>query len=256
MKSVLLFIVLFSMLQPAYSQVNGAIERTESVKMTGVKVIDPIYFILGTLSDYMGRFQYVDRKRQVDSYYPAEKPLVDYLTAYIKTELNIDVDAVFEKTNHCKMFSDELSKTLNSFYGEKDELITSKFETNKQICSFLAGVYYRYGEKLDTSIDKIQLANSPKHLNCYLLLKHIGCEKIFYKYLRNIPAQFIIYFEPTDELKKYLENIEPNRITLKKSHLDQMAERMKGLNAKTDFENFLHKFNDQELENIKNAFKR
>ena len=256
MKSVLWFIVLFSMFQPAYSQVKDATERTESVNKSGVKLIDPIYFILGTLSDYMGRFQYVDRKRQVDSYYPAEKPLVDYLTAYIKTELNIDVDTVLKKSIHCKMYSDELSKILNRFYGEKDELITSKFETNKQICSFLAGVYYRYGEKPDTSIYKIQLANSPKHLNCYELLKQIGCEKIFYKYLRNIPAQFIIYFEPTDELKKYLEYIEPNRITLKKSHFDQMAERMNGLNAKTELEKALHKLNDQELENIKNAFKR
>jgi len=256
MKSILLFIVLSSVFHPTYSQVNSEIERTDSVNKIGVELIDPIYFILGTLSDYMGRFQYVDRKRQVDRYYPAEKPLVDYLTSYIKTELNIEVDTVFEKSNHSEMFSDELSKTLNSFYGEKDELITSKFETKKQIYSFLAGVYYRYGEKLDTSIYKIQLANSPKHLNCYELLKRIGCEKIFYKYLRNIPAQFIIYFEPTDELKNYLEIIEPYSIILKKSHFDQMVEMMKGHITKKELEKDLHKSSDKELENIKNAFKQ
>ena len=55
------------------------------------------------------------------------------------------------------MYSDELSKKLNSFYGEKDELLSNKFETKKQFYSFLAGAYYRYGEKLDSSIYKIQL---------------------------------------------------------------------------------------------------
>ena len=107
-----------------------------------------------------------------------------------------------------KCFSEELSKTLNNFYGKNDELINSKFETDEQICSFLSGVYYRYGERLDTSIYKVQIANSPKHQDCYELLKRIGCEKIFYKYLRNIPAQFILYFEPTEKLKDYLDLIE------------------------------------------------
>jgi len=256
MKSILIFIVLFSFFHQTYSQVNGKIERTDLADKVDVELFDPVYFILGTLSDYMGRFQYVDRKMQVDRYYSAEKPLVDYLTVYIKTDLNIEVDTVFEESNLIEMYSDELSKTLNSFYGEKDELITSKFETKKQIFSFLAGVYYRYGEKLDTVIYKIQLANSPKHLDCYELLKRIGCEQIFYKYLRSIPAQFIIYFEPTEELKNYLEKIEPNRIILKKSNVDQITEVMKGQISKKELEERLYKSRDKELESIKNAFKR
>jgi hypothetical protein len=34
---------------------------------------------------------------------------------------------------------------MNSFYGEKDELLNNKFETMSRFI-LLAGVYYRYGE--------------------------------------------------------------------------------------------------------------
>ena len=169
--------------------------------------------------------------------------------------MNLKLDTIFEKSNHCKTYSDELSKILNSFYGSKDDLINDKFETNKQICSFLAGVYYRYGDKLDTCIYKIQLANSPKHQNCYEFLKRIGCKKIFYKYLRNIPAQFILYFEPTDELKNYLDFIESDRMTLKESFNKQIEEMMKGYQTKQELEKSTQLSRKLEVEKIINAFK-
>ena len=52
---------------------------------------DPKYFVLGTLSDYLGHFRYVDEEKQVDRYYPSEKPLVKFLEKYIKEELKISV---------------------------------------------------------------------------------------------------------------------------------------------------------------------
>lgn len=250
---ILAFLLVF---QSTYSQINKENKSPNSIETIRTVSFDPVYFVLGTLSDYMGRFQYVDRDKQVDRYYPYEKPLVDYLTEYINSELNIMVDTVFEKSNYSEMFSDKLSKTLNSYYGEKDELIASKFETNEQICSFLAGVYYRYGEKLDTSIYKIQLANSPKHQNCYEFLKMIGCENIFYQYLRNIPAQFILYFEPTEELKIYLDSIESKRVVLKKSFYNQIEEMMKEHMTKDEMEKDFQKSKDKEVEKIKSAFER
>ncbi len=139
---------------------------------------------------------------------------------------------------------------MNSFYGEKDELLNNKIKTKNQIYSFLAGVYYRYGEKIDSSIYKIHFANSPKHQNCYEFLKQIGCENIFYKYLRNIPAQFILYFEATSELKKYLDSIEQERLILKRSFYKQVKKMM---SKKTkEFQ----KLKNKETEKIKNAFKR
>ncbi len=260
MKSTfILLIVLLLAFQSTRSQASINIERKNiaSSDTAEVKSFEPIYFILGTLSDYMGRFQYIEREKQVDRYYPYEKPLVYYLTDYIKAELNLVVDTVFEKSKNSEMFSEELSKTLNSFYGKNDKLINSKFETTKQIYSFLTGVYYRYGERLDTSIYKIQIANSPKHQNCYELLKRIGCKKIFFKYLRNIPAQYILYFEPTEKLKDYLDIIESERIILKKSFDDQITEMMTNDGLKKEFEEVkkeLYKSKEKEVKKIINAF--
>ena len=263
MKKLILFAVVFFTPFLTYSQnIVEALslgkvisEKTDSIKTVNIESFDPTYFVLGTLSDYMGRFAYVNRTMQVDRYYPYEKPLVDYLTDYIKTELDIEVNTIFEETNHSKMFSEELSKTLNSFYGEKDKLIDSKFETDEQINSFLAGVYYRFGQKLDTSIYKIQLANSPKHQKCYELLKQIHCHKIFYKYLRNIPAQFILYFEPTNELRGYLDAIEPYRMVIEESRIDQILKILDI--TKEEVEELEKNFNrtkDDEIKAIKNAF--
>lgn len=238
--------------QSTYSQINHAIEKTNSSDT----FLDPTFFVLGTLSDYMGRFQYVDREKQVDRYYPFEKPLVKYLTGYIHNELNMEVATISEKSDLCKMFSDELSKVLNSFYGEKDELLNSKFETKNQVYSFLTGVYCRYGDKLDSSIYKILLANSPKHQNCYKFLKQVGCENIFYQYSRHIPAQFIIYFEPTEELKRYLDSIESERVVLKNSFNNQIAEMMKEQLTKEEMNKAMQELKSKEIEKIKNAFKR
>ena len=182
-----------------------------------IKSFDPVYFILGTLSDYMGRFRYIARTGQVDSYYPHEKPLAAYLNRYIKTALNIEVNIVFKESNHGSTYSDELAEILNSFYGKDDKLINDKFETEKQIYSFLAGVCLRYAVNIDPSTYEISLANSPKHDNCFLLLKQIGCEKIFYTFKRTIPAQFIICFEPTRGLKGYLKTVEAMKVELRNS---------------------------------------
>ena len=255
---LLFFLFLFLTVQLSFSQIKienkiekntGSNNPSSSFAKSTTLKFEPIYFVLGTLSDYMGRFQYVDKENQVDRYYPYEKPLVNYLTGYINKEMNLKVDAVFEKSNHCKMYSSELAKILNGFYGAKGELINDKFETNEQIYSFLAGVYYRYGEKLDTSIYKIQMANSPKHKNCYDFLKLIGCKKIFYKYLHNIPAVFILYFEPTDELKRYLNLIEANKLLLKESFDSEFKHVID-----KDFEKRDQKFRQIEVENIRNAF--
>lgn len=144
----LLIITSILAFQPAYSQINKEEKNTNSTGTNKTVSFEPVYFILGTLSDYMGRFQYVDRNKQVDRYYPFEKPLVDYLTKYIKKELNIVVDTVFEKSHHSKMFSDELSKTLNNFYGENDELLNNRFGTKARFILFWQGYITDTAKKL------------------------------------------------------------------------------------------------------------
>ncbi len=249
MKHFFLIIIFLLTIQSAFSQIDKPISESKTQTVS----INPIYFVLGTLSDYNGRFYYVKREKQVDRYYPFEKPIVNYLTLYIKTELDINVDTIFEKSNHSEMYSEKLSKKMNSFYGEKDELLNGKFETNEQIYSFLAGVYYRYGDKLDVSIYKIQLANSPKHQNCHEFLKQIGCKNILYERLKNIPAQFIYYFEPTDELKKYFDSIDSERILLEKSFHNSIVEMMTNSITKEELEMSLQKSKEEDLEKFKNT---
>jgi hypothetical protein len=256
MKLKFTFITFLLIFQSNYSQIENEVKKTNTTDSIKKVSLDPLYFVLGTLSDYMGRFEYVEREKQIDRYYPYEMPVVDFLTKYIKTELNIDVDTTFEKSNHSKMYSDKFSKTLNSFYGVNDKLLNEMFETINQKYSFLAGVYYRYGDKLDTSIYKIQLANSPKHQNCYEFLKQVGCENIFYQYLRNIPAQFILYFEPTDELKKYLEYIESERIILEKSYHNQIYDMMEGSISRKKLNKDIRKTKSKEVNKIRIIFKR
>lgn len=248
------FIILFLFLyQISYCQVDNSVTVKDTV------TLDPHYFILGTLSDYMGRFQYVDREKQIDRYYPYEKPLADYLTKYIKEKLNINVQTIFEQSLHSEMFSDELSITLNSFYGVNDQLIDDKFDTLNQKYSFITGLYYRYGESNDSKICKIQLANSPKHRNCYLLLKQIGCENIFYQYLRNIPAQYILYFEPTDELRKYFDLVEKERINLRESFVKSVMKMMGDSMSAKELKELKEQFKssiDKDFEKVKAVFER
>ena len=215
---------------------------------------DPVFFVLGTLSDYLGHFQYVDREKQVDRYYPYQRSLVDYLTKYIKVNLNIKVDTVFEKSGHCEMYSDTLSKILNNFYDEKGLLINSLFKTNEQICSFIAGVYYRDGKKIDTLIYKIQLYNSPKNQNCYELLKQIGCNRIFFQYSRGFPSVYILYFKPTKELDNYLYSIEEENKELNKWLYQTKYKIFKDYISKEEWEKEIIESNSKELIIIKNAF--
>lgn len=240
--------------QLAFSQIEKK-EDSTIIDREYIVSIDPIYFLLGTLSDYNGHFYYVEREKQIDNYYPFEKPLVNYLTLYIKEKLNITVDTIFEKSKHCEMYSDELSKKLNSFYGENDKLISDKFETKNGIYSYLAGAYYRYGEKLDSTIYKIQLTNSPNHNICNELLKKAGCDKVVYEYLRNIPAQFIYYFEPTDELKKYLDSVEFEKEILEESSFNQVAELLDGECTKEDIKKSFQESKEKEITKFINSFK-
>ena len=239
------FIILFFFLyQINYSQNNIVIEK-ETI------TLDPHYFILGTLSDYLGHFAYVDKEKQIDKYYPYEKPLADYLTEYIKEQLNIEVETIFKSSLHSEMFSEELSKKLNNFYGENGELMDEKFKTLNQKYSFITGIYYRDGYS-NSGIRKIQLANSPKHQNCYKLLMEIGCKNIFYQYIRGFPTQYILYFEPTTELKKYFELIEKERINLRESHFKSLIESMGDVMSKEELKTYIYK----DFEKVKAVFEK
>ncbi len=212
----------------------------------------PDYFLLGTLSDYIGRFYLVDRENQIDCYYKSEKPIVDYLAAYIEEEYKLKTDSATEDSRHYKTYSKELSKILNQYYNNNGRLKEDIFHNHEQIGSFLLGAYYRYGEKIDSSIYKTFSTNSPKHYQYYILLKRIGCENILYKHLDFIPAHDLLYFEPSKKLAKYLQILEVERALL----VDQYYEKyLSKDSANEDGKTSVKKLMDDEKSMVKNAFK-
>ena len=185
--------------------------------------LNATYFILGTLSDYLGRFTYVNNSDQVDRYYPYEKSLRDFIDSLIFDELYIKI-TVNERD---ETFSKDLSLLLNSFYGSDKLLIDSLFKDNDQIFSFLTGKYYRYGRVINDSLFLIQMANSPNHKICDTLLKKAGCKNVHFKYLKNIPAQFIYFFVPPPELKDYFNSVSDQKEILKDAYYRVIKDLMK-----------------------------
>jgi cell division protein FtsI/penicillin-binding protein 2 len=204
--------------------------KRENLRVNDSVKLDPLYFTLGTLWDYTGRVTYVNKKSQVDRYYSFEKPIIDYLFNLIKEELNIDISNIpgnEKNVARYETFSPELSEKINSFFKENHLIIDSLKNIPKLNYSYLAGRYYRYGEKINDSIYAIQIANSSDHSVCDSLLRRVGCTKIHFRYLKNIPAQFIYYFIPTNELERYFDYISKEKEELENSYNAELGQRFK-----------------------------
>lgn len=194
-----------------------------------VHKLNSMYLLLGTLSDYMGRYTYINKPGQVDEYHYYEQPLVEFIDSLINNDLGFESEVSQTSFNgNYYIFSDPLAKSIRSRY-ENNLLIDSLFRTNQEICSFLAGRYYRYGEQLNDSIYKIHIPNSPDHSIIEVLLRRINCRKIHYKFLRNIPGHFSYFFIPTDELKKSFAQVSRQKYELSLSY-KKAAVRLLGLN--------------------------
>lgn len=183
--------------------------------------INTTYFILGTLSDYMGRFAYVNKQSQIDRYHAYEKPLMDYLDKIIQKEFMIEIKPIPDKIPEPSLYetySSKLSFIINSYFKRPYLILDSLKKQPELNRSYLTGKYYRYGRKINDSIYSIQLANSADHKVFDSLLRREGCTKIHFKYLDNVPAQFIYYFIPTSELKKYLDSMTKQKKALDNSY--------------------------------------
>ena len=189
------------------------INKHKDSDTTTVKV-NSTYFLLGTLNDYAGR-SWGLKENIFDRYYPYEKPLMGFVDSLVKKDFKINL---VEKDG-C-YFSNELYKKMNSFYKGNRIVDTLLFYNNQNKLSFLLGAYYRYGSKIGDGIYKIQLANSPKHNECYAILKQLNCKNIYFKRLDNIPTIYILYFEATGPILKYFDAIEPQKDKLFESFVE------------------------------------
>jgi hypothetical protein len=210
---LLAFSNLFS--QVTQTKIKGVtIKNHNEVDTTQVR-INSTFFLLGTLNDYISH-KYVTKQNQFDRYYDYERPLMSYVDSIAKKDFKI----TFTEEKNC-LLSEELSNKMNSYYIG-NTLNDILFNSNEKKLSFLLGVYYRNGEKINDNIYKIQLANSPKRTNVYEFLNELNCQKIFFKRLDNFPRIYQIYFQPTEIMKKYFTTIEIEKEKLFNSKFESL----------------------------------
>lgn len=192
---------------------------------------DNEYFILGTLSDYMGKRLDPRTQDLFDYYYTYENPLANYTAQLLKEAYpNLNFELKISR-NRYEINSADLEKQFESYYTYKPSnsftpkthepilygvLKQDMFKTDEQKLSFLAGVYVRYGQDNDTSYC-IRVANSVSKVQvCNTLLTEFNC-KPSYQIVRNIPTGHVVYFHPTKRVKVYLDQYNYLRIRVMKN---------------------------------------
>jgi hypothetical protein len=179
-----------------------------------------IFFLLGTLDEYMGR-DITDGGELVEMFYPFEHLLAYIFLAYLKQvnrEQNINCEIRIEKIDqgHFRIISQEMNRLLNSFYrfaeekGNWDHLTHLDYEPfegrdRTLKLAYLAGAYLRYGMAMDGY--RISVANTPlKALLVSRLLQEIGCEGVSTAHHPDyILSPTSVSFEPSEELMAWLE---------------------------------------------------
>lgn len=201
------------------------------------------FLLLGTLNDYIGR-KWVNSEGQFDRYNSYEKPLMEFVDSVVKNVFKI---ALIKKGDH--FVSEEMSKKMNAFYNGNHLIDSLLYADTEHKLSFLTGVYLRNGEKINGHLYKIRLINSPKHINCYEILKQLHCEKIYYNHLNNIPASDILYFEATPLIEKYFASVAVYQKKIQESMLNHLFKNS------TDPKTTYLKFFGPEYDKVQSLFK-
>lgn len=226
-------ITLLSFWQSGYGQAkaNGFTINTSHKKhrdtLGFTARLHPDFFLLGTFSDYMGRFRYVDRTTQVDRYYANESTLAEYISGYINTNYPVKVKPEFGKQGNSEIFSTEIAEKFQQYYTTEGYLKDGILDTEEKAYSFLTGVLLRNGQLLFDNVFRIQVYNSARHKEIYTLLKDLQCDKIIYKKLRNnIPVSDIFYFEATPQVIAYYNLIKKENTVLREAVEKSMYSRL------------------------------
>lgn len=207
----LLFFTLFA------NQINSQNLKKNELEMTNYRVhIFPDAFLIGSFSDYLGRFYYIEKETQIDRYTLKEKSLAKYISFFIINNYKVKNELVFKDDSNIELYVPNLAKRLNSSYYYPDgQIVYEKFVTEEEKLSFLLGVYYRYGEQLKDDIYQIRLVNSPKQKLIYDVLKELGSEKIVFDSTQNkLPQTFTFYFVATPKMIKYFDHLKQEKAQL------------------------------------------
>ncbi len=193
---------------------NLSSQNTESLEF------DRTFYVLGSLSENLGRLQTDKSSEVVDYYYSNEEKLFSKICCLFKSEFSkvelkkID-DYVFV------LNSKDLREKMHSFYTwEIDEGITNQNDdvfyvgtintklitTTSQKMSFLLGVIERDGKFLNDSIELNLLCSEQKYQLILNLIKEMDSKiisDVFYK--DNVPNLHVITFIPNKSLVAFME---------------------------------------------------
>ena len=211
------FIITLLLFAISVNQITAQTSKNDEKELANYRVhIFPDAFLVGTFSDYLGRYFYIDKETQIDRYSPKEKSLAKYISFYITNHYKIKNELEVKKDQTLELHIPNLAKRLNtSFYFENGYLAEDKFVTEEEKLSFLLGVYYRDGENLKDNIYQIKLLNAPKQKIIYSLLKELGCEKIIFdSEQKQLPQTFTFYFVATPKMVKYFEYLKQEKAQL------------------------------------------
>lgn len=210
----IIFILFFSI---SVNQITAQNIKKDEAELANYRVhIFPDAFLVGTFSDYLGRFYFIEKETQIDRYNPKEKSIAKYISFFISNNYKIKNELITKNDNYLELYIPNLAKRLHtSFYQENGYVAENKFVTEEEKLSFLLGVYYRNGEQLKDNIYQINLINSPKQKIIYSLLKELGCEKIIFDSEQNqLPQTFNFYFVATPKMIKYFDYLKQEKAQL------------------------------------------
>lgn len=190
--------------------------------------IDRTFYLLGSLTDDMGRHYPKNNPRQWSYIMTLHQDRIGEIKR-IQEITGAKFARRKEKKDcrNCQEFFDLKSfyqaKKINSFYdfnrnkGMRDLLgftfFTGQLRCNKilnatriQQISFLAGQFLTAGEKTGNTY-KLSLYNSPDRFDCLIkLLESLDCKILLNEKVDGIPVSYFIEFVPTDEIMKVLDH--------------------------------------------------
>ncbi len=192
---------------------------------------DSVYFLLGTMEDYIGR--HIHDSSQLDHYWGDDSKFV-YIIDTILKKMNYEP---ISDTNEPSIYCYEIAKKINSFYSD-GKLNDNIFINQNQKYLFIAGAYFRHGQKRD-SLYRIRIANSwTKWKVCYSALNDIDCDSVYIQHESGIPGHSNVYFKPRIKLLKYLESVEPLKYDIRKNYV----KKLKRMLGEEKYEKIKYKF--------------
>ena len=177
--------------------------------------IDSKYFLLGTLSDYIGRNQFSEKKDVIESYAAHEKPLVDKLDDLFSNDSLIieKIDSDNFRTTRYNLISKSINSSVNSLYNfkfssltypKKDSIFNGKLKdsilkNDSEKVSFLLGCLSRFSVNYDMKLKRkefcLQFANSISKFNlAQKTISELGFTISKVETLKNIQRINRVYF--------------------------------------------------------------